>query len=278
MKIFISTDMEGVSGVVSWNEMSKNTLYCDLLNEELKMIIGNISNSDLNSKIDEIVICDSHSRGENIPFGKIDDERVSWIRGYPRPMYMMQGLDSSFDMVMFIGYHAMVGSYRGGMDHSYSSSCIYNIRLNGRSVGETEINTYYAGYFGVPVTLISGDDVFETQVKDFFGKEFPFIRTKNGIGRYSAQTFNMERIKKAYSKEISKMIENIDSFKAFHPDSINELQVDLVNTVIADGVSFVPGLERISGRTVKYVSDNYLDLFKMILTIASLGGRFSDYI
>ncbi len=278
MKIFISTDMEGVSGVVSWNEMGKNNLYCDLLNEELKMIIGNISNSDLNSKIDEIVICDSHSRGENIPFGKIDDERVSWIRGYPRPMYMMQGLDSSFDMAMFIGYHAMVGSYRGGMDHSYSSSCIYNIRLNGRSVGETEINTYYAGCFGVPVTLISGDDVFESQVRDFFGKEFPFVRTKNGIGRYSAQTFNMEKIKKTYSKEISKMIENIDSFKVFPPDNINELQVDLVNTVIADGVSFVPGLERISGRTVKYVSDNYSDLFKMILTIASLGGRFSDYI
>ncbi len=278
MKIFISTDMEGVAGVVSWNEMNKNPLYCDLLNEELKIIIKNIKISDINNKIEEIVICDSHSRGENIPYGKIDDERVSWIRGYPRPMYMMQGLDETFDMVMFIGYHAMIGSYKGGMDHSYSSSCIYNIRLNGKTVGETEINTYYAGYYGVPVTLISGDDVFESQVYDFFGNEFPFVRTKNGIGRYSAQTFNMKKIEKNYSKVIGTMIKNIDKFKIFPPENINELEVDLVNTVIADGVSFVPGLERVSGRTVKFCSDNYIDLFKMILTIANLGGKFSDYI
>ena len=278
MKIFISTDMEGVAGVVSWNEMNKNPLYCDLLNEELKIIIKNLEKSELNNKIEEFVICDSHSRGENIPYGKIDDERVSWIRGYPRPLYMMQGLDKSFDMVMFIGYHAMIGSYRGGMDHSYSSSCIYNIRLNGRTVGETEINTYYAGYYGVPVTLISGDDVFESQVYDFFGNDFPFARTKNGIGRYSAQTFNMKKIEKNYSNAIDTMVNNVGRFKVYSPENINELEVDLVNTVIADGVSFVPGLERISGRTVKYCSDDYIDLFKMILTIANLGGKFSNYI
>lgn len=278
MKIFISTDMEGVAGVVSWNEMkSNNKIYTTIQNTELNWVIELIKESKLNEQVEEIVICDSHSRGENLPFGGISDHRVSWIRGYPRPFYMMQGLDNSFDLVMLLGYHGKVGSFRAGMDHTYAGSCIYNIRLNGKEVGETEINAYYAGVFGVPVGLITGDDVLEKQVKEFFGNDFPFVRTKEGIGRFSAKVYHPVKVKEAYEKAFEKLLEQLDSLEVKKLNGEITLEVDLVTTVVADAVAIIPGLTRTSGRTVRYTSTEYLEIFRMILAIAMLGGRFANY-
>lgn len=153
MKIFISTDMEGIEGISSWNEMTTKEAWCaGLLKQELTYVISTLL---AHADIEEICICDSHSRGENLLYGSFSDERITHVKGYPRRNYMMEGLDESFDAVFLLGYHASIGSLNGGMDHSYSSSCIYRVRLNGREVGEVEINAYYAGMFGVPIALIS---------------------------------------------------------------------------------------------------------------------------
>ncbi|MEA1883079.1 MAG: M55 family metallopeptidase [Thermotogota bacterium] len=280
MKIFISTDMEGVLGVASWSEMSKDPTYNRWLNQELSWIIDEIKKSPINSSVEEITICDSHSRGENMPYAELSDPRITYIRGYPRPFYMMQGLDASYDAVFLIGYHTRIGSFRGGMDHSYSASCIYNIKLNGSSVGEMEVNAFYSGLYNVPVVLISGDDVFETQVKQFYFNDFPFVKTKMGIGRFSAKMYHPQLVEKEYRKKTQfalKKLQEKNFFPIKKPEPKTVLEVDVVNTVIADALSVVPGLERIDGRTLKYSSTNYSNIFQMILTIAMLGGRFSDY-
>jgi len=277
MKIYISTDMEGVAGVVSWNEMEPPTgrEWTAMQDTELNWLIQEIQNSPLNNQIEEIVICDSHARGENLRYGVINDKRISWIRGYPRPFYMMEGLDSSFNLVMFIGYHARIGSWHGVMDHSYSSSAIYNIRLNGTEVGEVEINTYFAGWHGVPVGLVSGDDILRHQLKGFL--DVPYVQTKEGIGRFSAKVYHPDIVKENYSKAFKELLDKLPDLKALKPAPETVLEIDLCTTVIADAVSVIPGLKRISGRTVRYVSTNYPDVLKMILTVAMLGGRFANY-
>ncbi|HDP78477.1 MAG TPA: peptidase M55 [Mesotoga infera] len=277
MKIFISTDMEGVSGVVSWNEMESTTagFWTGTLDRELNWLVEELRNSELNPMIEEIVICDSHARGENLKYGSIEDSRVSWIRGYPRPWYMMEGLDSSFDLVMLIGYHARIGSWHGGMDHSYSGSSIYNIRLNGREVGETEINSYYAGWKGVPVALVSGDDILEKQLSGFI--DVPFVRTKEGIGRFSAKVYHPEVVRQNYTGGVKQLVKKLPAISPLKPEKQTTLEIDLFTTAIADAVSIVPDLERVSGRTVRYVSQDYGNILKMILTVAMIGGRFANY-
>ncbi|HOO32823.1 MAG TPA: M55 family metallopeptidase [Thermotogota bacterium] len=281
MKLFVSTDMEGVSGVASWSEMNRDSRYGDWLNSELGWILDEMmTHHDFDEQLTEMTICDSHARGENIPFGNLPDPRITYIRGYPRPYYMMQGLDATYDAVLLIGYHARIGAFGGGMDHSYSSSCIYNIRINDRTVGETEINAMYAGLFDVPVVMISGDDVLEKEMVEYYGEEMLFVRTKEGIGRYAAKMYHPETIEKAYREQTAALIRRFEENRGFEikkPDKQTVLEVDLVNTVIADALSVVPGLERIEGRTVRYSSENYSDVFQMILTIAMLGGRFSDF-
>lgn len=280
MKIFISTDMEGVLGVASWSEMARDNTYNHWLNKEMSWIVDEIKKSQINSLIEEITICDSHSRGENLPYADLNDPRITYIRGYPRPFYMMQGLDKSYQAVFLIGYHARIGSYKGGMDHSYSASCIYNIRLNGVPVGEMEINAMYAGLYEVPVILISGDDVFESEAKSYYSESFPFVRTKEGIGRFSAKMYHPDLVEKEYRKMTSYALKKLQEdgfFTIKKPEPSTALEVDVVNTVIADALSVIPGLKRINGRTLTYQSENYTDIFQMILTIAMLGGRFSDY-
>ncbi|MGH0054058.1 MAG: M55 family metallopeptidase [Sphaerochaetaceae bacterium] len=274
MKVFISTDMEGIAGISSWNEMTTKESWCaSLLKQELSYVIDTLLQE---TDIEEICICDSHSRGENLVYGSFGDERITHIKGYPRYSYMMEGLDATFDAVFLLGYHASIGTENGGMDHSYSSSCIYRIRLNGKVVGETEINAYYAGLYGVPIALVSGDDILEAELKDFLS--IPYVRTKEGLGRYTAKMYSPELVKRSFEEQVHAFLHRpLDSFEVKRLDSPVELEVDLATTVIADAVTVVPGLERTGGRTVRYVSDAYDDVFHMILTIAMLGGRFAQF-
>ncbi|WP_320130665.1 M55 family metallopeptidase [uncultured Sphaerochaeta sp.] len=281
MKIFISTDMEGIEGISSWNEMdnvSQGANCTSLLKQELNWIIDEIFRLEKEEKtfsIEEICICDSHSRGENLVYGSFGDKRITHIKGYPRPFYMMEGLDASFDLVFLIGYHASIGSKNGMMDHSYSASCIYNIRLNGRNVGEVEINAYFAGLFGVPIALVSGDDILEKQLQDFF--KVPYVRTKEGLGRFSGKMYSPELLQQTFQQQVQKSLRNRNNLEIKHISEPILLEVDLSSTVVADAVSIVPGITRISGRTISYHSKDYSDIFRMILTIAMVGGRFAQY-
>jgi D-amino peptidase len=281
MKIYISTDMEGIEGISSWNEMDpavREKECSSLLKQELTWIIDELHNLEKEDKtfvLEEICICDSHSRGENLAFGSFQDERVTHIKGYPRHSYMMEGLDESFDAVFLVGYHAMIGSLHGMMDHSYSASCIYNARLNGKSVGEVEINAYFAGLYGTPIALISGDDVLEAQLKSFFN--VPYVCTKQGLGRFTGKMFAPELVEKKFREKTREAVKTYKNLEIKQFTGTYELEVDLTSTVIADAVAIVPGIIRLSGRTVSYSSKDYHDVFRMILTIAIVGGRFSQY-
>ncbi len=281
MKLYISTDMEGIGGISSWNEMefSVRGKECnDLLMRELDWLLDEINRTPAGKDIEEICICDSHSRGENLTYGSLDDPRITHIKGYPRPFYMMEGLDESFDVVLFVGYHARIGALRGAMDHAYSASAIYNVRINGREVGETEINSYFASMFGVPVGLISGDDVLEEELKGFFPTEPAFARTKEGISRYSGKMYSPQRVEENFRAAARKMMNSLDSLRPVElPSGDITLSIDFPTTVVADAVSVIPGYVRTSGRTAEYVTSDYTNIMRMILATAMLGGRFSTF-
>ena len=273
MKIFISTDMEGIEGISSWNEMTTKEAWCvSLLKQELTYVIDTLLKG---ADIEEICICDSHSRGENLVFGSFGDPRITHIKGYPRHSYMMEGLDETFDAVFLIGYHASIGTLNGGMDHSYSSSCINRVRLNGQEVGEVEINAYFAGLYDVPIALISGDDILESQLKGFL--DIPYVRTKEGLGRYTAKMYSPEKVKQSFETQVQAFLDKKHARQIKKLEGAVTLEVELATTVITDAIAIVPGIKRIGGRTIQYVSQNYDDVFHMILTIAMLGGRFAQY-
>jgi len=101
---------------------------------------------------------------------------------------MMTGIDNSFDGVMFVGYHTKAGGW-GAMDHSYSSSTIYRVLINGKEVGESTINGFLAHYHGVPVILVSGSEELEEEIKENL-PEAVFHATNKTWSRFSAQSYH----------------------------------------------------------------------------------------
>jgi len=178
---------------------------------------------------------------------------------------MMSGLDESFDRVVFFGYHAGVGTRYAVMDHSYSSSSIYNIWINGQKMNEALINAAYAGMHNVPVAMIVGDDKLKGQVFD----DVFFVETKESLGRFSAKHKSMKKVLKEIEETTRRMLQvPREKFKVYKFDTPVELVVEFTDTARADLVEMLPLFERVNGRSVKLVHEDYQVIFDAILSMA----------
>ena len=187
MKIYISTDMEGLQGINAWHHVNvKDPRYRGkYLTETLEWIVNGIKKSKYNDEITEILICDSHSLGENVPYDFTEkDDRLYLVSGGLRDYYMMAGLDNSFDGVFFVGYHGGVGSRFANMDHTYSTD-VHELKINGMKMNETIINAAFAGDLNIPVALVVGDDVLKNETQSILNQT-QFVVTKKDLSRYAA--------------------------------------------------------------------------------------------
>lgn len=276
-KVFISLDTEGLSGLTSWEEMSSDPSAAGKAYiRELNWVIDELFK--VAPEIEEITLCDSHARGENLPYGAFDDPRITMISGYPRQDYMLATLDSSYDMLMLVGYHGMIGAKYALMDHSYSSAGLYNIRINGEYMGEVELNSYYAATLGVPLAFVAGDDILEAELKNTKLKP-EFVRTKEGLGRFAAKLYSPSALEPKFREGVRRAVErckrgNLPVVKASEPI---DLEMDLATTVMADAVEMIPTVTRPAGRTIKYQSNSFKDVMHIILITAIITGRYRDY-
>ena len=149
MKVFVSIDMEGISGVVSPEQCTPgNPDY-----ERARLLMTQEANAAIlgarAAGAAEVAVSDSHGNMRNLLIEELD----TWadlIYGSPKPFGMMEGLDDSFGVVFLIGYHARAGTLNAILDHTYSSRCVHHVELNGRPVGEIGLNAALAGFHGVP--------------------------------------------------------------------------------------------------------------------------------
>ena len=158
MKLFISTDFEGVAGIVDWDQIMVGSHDYEM---GRRLLLG-----ELNAAIDgameagatEIVVNDSHSSMRNLPPDLIHGQ-ARLITGKHKPLYMMEGLDDTFDAIFFLGYHGSIGASQAMLSHSYNPRAIWEARINGEIVGETALNALVAAHYGVPIALVTGDQV-----------------------------------------------------------------------------------------------------------------------
>src|SRR3954462_2144770 len=155
-RVFISVDMEGIAGVVQPAQLGPDGFEYQRAREwmtgEVNAAIAGIRESGAA----EIVVCDSHGNGQSVLIDKLPDD-VRIVRGFPRPLEMMQGIDDSFAAAVFIGYHASEWTADAVRGHTISSARLLGVRLNGNEVSEGMYNAALAGQFGVPVAFVSGD-------------------------------------------------------------------------------------------------------------------------
>ncbi|UCD19624.1 MAG: M55 family metallopeptidase [candidate division WOR-3 bacterium] len=270
--IFISFDIEGISAVSSWREVRKDSV--DLAR------MRSIATADVNAAIrgarmrkrpvGSITICDAHASGENLVIENLEPG-VTLIKGTPRKYYMMHGISKEYDVVFLIGYHAMAGTKAGGMDHTYSSASIYSVKINGRFVGETEINAALAGFYGVPVGLVSGDDRLIDEARLFLGGQVETVITKYGISRSAARCRQPRDVQKEIEAKATKAIQKLKKLKPFTFKSPIRAEIDLVSSGIADVVEMVPGIKRVNGRRFVFRAKDILEFYGILRLMCCLG-------
>ena len=244
MKILIAADMEGISGVTTWDQVSAGhseyARFRRLMTEDVNAAVRGAF--DAGAK--EVFVTDGHANGSNILIEELDP-RASLNTGSPSPLSMVQGIDE-VDGVIYVGYHARAGSPEGVLDHTWSSKTVANVWLNDILMGEYGINAAVAGHFDVPVLMVTGDQTACSQTVELLG-DVETVVVKHATGRYSAEclppTVTQGMIQKAAAKAVARLVKR----KAPEPFVLEEpilLSVEFFNSAMADHAMRMPGAER----------------------------------
>lgn len=253
MKILISIDMEGISGVVNWGQTETgNSDY-----ERFRVVMTDEANAAISGAFsggaDEVVVTDSHGGGLNILIEKLD-KRASLNSGLSSPYSMMQGIEKGdISGVMFIGYHARSGSQNAVLAHTWSASRIANVWLNEVLVGEYGLNAALAGHFGTPIILVAGDQTACAQATELLGK-METVVVKQATGFESALCLPPEAshvlIKEAAHHAVSELK------STFHQPFLVEkpvrLTVEFTQPVHADRAARLPFATRLDARKLEF--------------------------
>lgn len=265
--------MEGISAVTSWREMKKDSKDLQrirrIATQEVNAAIRGILKSG--KTIGDIVICDAHASGENLLVDELETG-VHIVKGTPRKYYMMHGISKKYDILFFIGYHAMAGTQYAGMEHTYSSASIYNIKINGRFVGESEINAALAGYYGVPLGLVTGDNLLIKEISKFFGKNVETVTTKKGISRFAAQCRHPQDVQREIEKKAARAIQKITRLRIFQFKVPIKAEIDLASSLITDLAELIPGVRRIDGRQIAFQAKDTPEFYRILRLVCTLGG------
>lgn len=271
MKIYISLDMEGIAGTYTWKQEETNRSEVrKCMSQQIEWILSGINSSRLNKKIEEIVIADSHSSGDNLVYDITSlDDRLHLISGYPRPKYMMPAFDGSYSVVFFVGYHGGIGTLRSVMDHSYSPR-FHKIWINEKPVNESLINAGYAGHFNVPIGLVIGDDALKTQLAESLPWA-KYVETKYSLSRFSVKSRPINIVKNESIAKVKELLSSdLKKIPLYKFNSPVKLKIELVSTSMADAVEMIPDIKRLDGFTVELIHNDYAQIFDAIDAIAGL--------
>jgi len=259
MKVFISVDMEGISGIVDTTEtLSDHTEY-----QKSRLAMAADANAAIEGILDtgpsEIVVCDGHGKMINIPSDALH-ESAMLVRGTPKPLSQMAGIDAGFDAALFVGYHAMKGTRCGILSHTFSGKAIQYLKINGREAGETAMNAGIAGYFGVPLVFVSGDLAVAQEARALI-PEIETVAVKEAISRVAAKCIHPQTARQMIRETVARALGKRTAIQPFAPDPPVTFEIRYSSEIMADAVALMPSAERIDGQTVRFVQDDYLKAF-----------------
>ncbi len=274
MKLYISFDMEGISGIVDWDQISgvgsDYALGVELtLNEVNAAIDGAVAGGAT-----EIVVNDSHWKMRNLNPTLLHGN-ATYVSGSHKPMYMMQGLDSSFDMVFFIGYHGSISGEPSVLSHTYNPSVFSLITLNGVEVGESGINALVTDAFDVPIGLISGDEATGLQAQRVIPAKT--VEVKRSVSRFASHNLHPKVAHEMiYEAAAEVMANSLNWPRVTLPRPIT-LEMNFVTADLAELATWIKGVDRKETRTATITSSDSLAIYETFVGVSYItrqaGGR-----
>jgi D-amino peptidase len=243
LKVFISADMEGVGGVTSWSgqampDAKDYGVARKLMAHEVNAAVAGAFDAGAT----EVLVADGHGPMTNID-PELLDKRARLVRGFPRPLLMMQGLDNTFDAVVFIGYHAPSQAAETVLAHTISGSMVFELRLGGRAVSEAIFNAAVAGDLDVPVVFLAGDQVITAQTREVLGP-IEIATVKQSVGFTAGIMMAPEEAQRLIREGVKRGIDRraqLTPYKVPHPV---RLEIIAKRPDWVELVSWLPGVER----------------------------------
>jgi D-amino peptidase len=268
MKLLIACDMEGISGVVNWDQVDPSNpeykRFCKIMTADVNAAIQGAASAG----VTEILVTDGHWNSTNLLLEELDP-RARLNSGSPNELSMVQGVDSGIDVAIMIGYHARVGSLKAILDHTWSSIRIANVWLNGRLVGEFGLNSAVCGHFNVPVLMVSGDQTVCAEAKEWVpGVEGVVV--KQASGRFAAECLPLSVSQQRIRDTAAKAVQRYQAGMAPAPLKVKapvKVEIEFVSTQMADMVVMLPGAQRIDGRKLSYEA---VDMLKAYLAFRAM--------
>ena len=262
MKVYISADMEGISGIVSWEQVTdSHPEYARSVMLMLREVNAAIEGALLGGA-DEILVNDSHASMRNLPIEELNP-RASLLSGNIKPLSMVQGVESGFDLAFFLGYHGAVGSNQAICDHSYSSSSVFSVSLNGQAMSETGINAALCGFYGTPVALVSGDEATVAQAQVLL-TDVETVATKRAVGRFAAICRHPLLVREEIQQKARRAVEEAVRFHPFRLTPPIQLEVVFSQSSKADLAELLPGSVRLDGRRLLFRGENMPEIFRVL--------------
>jgi D-amino peptidase len=274
MKIFVSSDMEGTAGVVDWEQCVGDGPQAAagrklLLDEVNAAIEGALAGGGT-----EIVVNDSHAAMRNLPPGALAGD-ASYISGSHKPLYMMQGLDGSFDAVLFVSYHGSVGA-PAGLSHTYSPRVVIEARLDGVVCGEAGLNALVAAHYGVPVVLVTGDRCACEETAALIPGIHAAV-VKETVSRTAAHSLHPSRACALIRDTAEKAVAGAAGAEP-PPLASATLELSVRNTDIAEAASWVRGVDRTGPRELRISGENALATYRSFCAAILLTRTVADVV
>ncbi|UPV73252.1 M55 family metallopeptidase [Halorussus limi] len=277
MRVFISADMEGITGVAAAEDVVRGEPEYDRGKELL--------HGDVNAAIEgaraggatEVLVNDSHSSMRNLDRAAVDD-RATLVRGNTKPRSMMQGLDADHDCALLVGYHAKAGTPGAVLNHTFFGHELLRLRVGGEEIGELGWNARLAAALGVPVGLVTGDDATVAEARGELGDAPETVAVKEGIDRFTAACRPADETTEEIRAAARRAVERAErgEVETRGAESPTRIEADWATTNLAVRAAASPGVERAGGRTTAVEADSYPETYEAAVAMLRAGGAGGD--
>ena len=260
VKVFISVDMEGISGIGTPAMTSPTgkdyALGRKLMTDEVNAVV----NAILQRGPAEILVNDSHGDMQNLLEMELDP-RVTYVQGAVKPVGMVEGLDSTYAGAIFLGYHSRAGTANGFIAHT-GTGAVKGLWLNDVEVGEGELNAAYAGSMGVPVLLAAGDSAFVEQFTRTVRTEA--VATKYAITPQAARLIHPQVVHDRLAAAIGRALTNRQAAKPWVLGKPVRVRLRLADNTVPQILQAIPGVRQVDGFTVEFTAPSMPDAYRLI--------------
>lgn len=256
-RIYLSADIEGTCGIMHWDETEAGKNGYEHFRQQMTREVSAACSGALAGGATELMVKDAHDNARNIDPSGLPQEACIFRGWGSDPFSMMSGLDESYEGVIFTGYHSAASWEGNPLSHTMTTSAL-QVRINGEVCSELMINSLTASMFGVPVLMVTGDEM----LCEWFHSVCPgsiTVPVSQGVGRGSVSIHPEKAV--SLIREKAEQAMKLDPDKCMFPmEEYYDVEIDYRDHFRAKSVSYYPGAVQLGSRTVSFGSDNWMDV------------------